>query len=296
MKTLMLQNKSSTGSLIKAIFAPDKGMNLISFQRANIEVMEQTTKDLFDFRCAGLGALIGPHFHHRDAKDIPSINDDLFPHIKSLREKKVLEPFSHGIARYVPWKYAASDTQIKAHLSGSHEHKGVFLRDLEGFDFEMKLDIRLLENGLFISYHVDAEKPSTLGLHYYYALSNQVGKVWGDTNGYIRKDKTWNKMPEKMQSSTSKFAIDIDSKTDLDIGISPLDPQEENKVILDTDDYSLHIYYNSDSNKEGSLQIYKPQEASFVCIEPLSAKFPRKPHLLQSTLEVKIEIFPSNNA
>lgn len=296
MKTLMLQNKSSTGSLIKAVFAPDKGMNLISFQRAGIEVMEQSTTELFDFRCAGLGALIGPHFHHRDAKNIPSVKDDIFPHIKALREKKVLEPFSHGIARYVPWKYAASDTQIKAHLSGSHEYKGIFLKDLEGFDFEMKLDIRLLENGLFLSYHIEAEKPSIIGLHYYYALSEKLGRVWGDTSGYVREDKTWNKMPEKMLSNTSKFAIDIDAKTNLDIGITPMVPEEENKVILDTKDYSLHIYYNTDSEIESSFQIYKPENASFVCLEPLSAKFPNKPHLLQSTLEVKIEIFPSNNS
>ena len=63
------------------------------------------------------------------------------------------------------------------------------------------------------------------------------------------------------------------------------------QIILDTEDYSLHIEYNTVSDHEISCQVYHPKGGTFVCIEPLSATFPPNPKLNRSSLEAKIEIF-----
>ncbi|WP_194848548.1 hypothetical protein [Candidatus Neptunochlamydia vexilliferae] len=54
----------------------------------------------------------------------------------------------------------------------------------------------------------------------------------------------------------------------------------------------MHIDYNTTSKEEISCQVYQPQAASFVCIEPLSARVPREPVLTESILEIKLQITP----
>jgi hypothetical protein len=100
MEQIILANKTSTGQNLQAIFLPEKGMNLISYKKDETEVIDQSTRNLFEERFAGLGALIGPHFHHRKTEVIPPIKDEsLFPHIARLKAKGIQEPFSHGIDR-----------------------------------------------------------------------------------------------------------------------------------------------------------------------------------------------------
>jgi hypothetical protein len=60
-----LSNFHSDGSLMTAQFSPGKGMNLTSLRLKNQEILDESTKSLFQQRNGGLGALIGPHFHHR---------------------------------------------------------------------------------------------------------------------------------------------------------------------------------------------------------------------------------------
>ena len=150
-RTISIRGESTDGQMLEATFAPDKGMNLLSYKKGDIEVIDQSTKGLFDERCAGLGALIGPHFHHRNSRIVPPVEDkSLFPHLAALRAKGVKEPFSHGIARYVPWKVEASDNRIHAELSGKDEWKGVPIAQLEGQDFTMTYTASLESSGLNI--------------------------------------------------------------------------------------------------------------------------------------------------
>ena len=81
MEPVILKN-----SLYEALFLPEKGMNLTSLKYKNIEVIEQSTKTLFEERYAGLGSLIGPHFHMRPSSRIPPIKDESpFPHIAKIK-------------------------------------------------------------------------------------------------------------------------------------------------------------------------------------------------------------------
>src|ERR1700722_3225097 len=136
---ILLKNQSEKGELLEAAFLPGRGMNMISFKKGNIEVIDQSTWDLFEERSAGLGALIGPHFHHRNPSILPKIQDEsLFPHIARLKEKGIQEPFSHGIARYAPWNAHLTDNKIVAKLKGADTWKGVTLSSLEGQNFAME--------------------------------------------------------------------------------------------------------------------------------------------------------------
>ncbi|PCI78065.1 hypothetical protein COB21_01890 [Candidatus Aerophobetes bacterium] len=294
-ETVTLTNQSDQGEKLTATFSPGKGMNLVSYKLNNIEVISQSTLNLFNERAAGLGALIGPHFH-TSPNPVTNFDLDLFPHIKKGFSQGRLDPFSHGIARYVPWKHKHSSTQISANLHGSDLYKNVALKRLEGQDFTMHFEARLLPSGLFIKYSIESEKPSVIGLHYYYALNqpgNQPGMLKIHTEPlFSQKGKNLNF--DAHQRVKSLLSLPLDEA--LDIGLFPI---KENKNIHDytahliTSDYDLHLHYTPHFEHQTSVQVYMDKKKNFVCIEPLSAKNPLQPLLTRSVLEVKLEIFPS---
>jgi hypothetical protein len=184
---IILRNQSSSGMPLEAIFLPGQGMNLSSYKLGDIEVIDQSTRALFDERFAGLGALIGPHFHHR--KVIPPVKDEsLFPHIARIKAKGIVEPFSHGIARYAPWVAEATEKKVTAKISGKDTWNGVPLADLEGQNFIMNLTAELTPKGLSIQLSVVSDTDSIVGLHYYYRLTNGRGKVISQIQNYSLKD------------------------------------------------------------------------------------------------------------
>ena len=274
-----------------ATFLPEGGMNLASYKLGNVEVIDQNTRSLYEERKAGLGALIGPHFHQREEVST-GYDEALFPHIAKGKKEGRKDPFSHGIGRYVPWKYVASETQIKARLRGDDLYQGVPLKVFEGQDFVMTYEARLLPSGLFIEYKVESEKPSVIGLHYYYAFSGK-GSVHGSVQNTYRDQKEWKPLPKEWTKGNENH-LHFSLPQQADFGFLPAKktPNEHDyHLILDTDAYSLHIDYNTASNTEISCQVFHPDKASYVCIEPLSAKNPAAPLLKQNALEVKLEIF-----
>ncbi|MCB1084986.1 MAG: hypothetical protein KDK60_02680 [Chlamydiia bacterium] len=292
MEKVTLKNLSPQGHPLEASFLPEKGMNLCSYKLGEIEVIDQETIPLFENRCAGLGALIGPHFHHR--KEISGgFDESLFPHIARVKAKGTKEPFSHGIARYVPWNFTHSSTQIQATLRGTDLHRGVPLKVFEGQDFVMHFNARLLPDGLFIDYSIESEKPSVLGLHYYYAFSGK-GALHGAVQNTYRDQEKWKSLPsEWVQGKENHLHFLLPQKADF--GFLPskkASTDHDYHLNLDTPTYSLHIDYNTASDTEISCQIFHPEGASYVCVEPLTARFPPKPRLTQNTLEVKLSLFP----
>ena len=155
-----------------AHFLPEKGMNFVSLKKGEIEAIDQSTRRGFEERFAGLGAMIGPHFHHRKLLPPPP-DPKLFPHVANSSE-----PFSHGIGRYAPWNVEGScEMHIDATLSGSDTWNGVALKDLEGQDFKMTYSAKLLDEGLQIELSVVSDTESIVGLHTYYALADGAGVV-----------------------------------------------------------------------------------------------------------------------
>lgn len=285
MKEIILQHVSEKGGLVKATFLPENGMNLKSLIIDSIELIDQSTQNLFDEKMAGLGALIGPHFYHR--KEIPKVPDDsIFPHIRRIKAKGGEEPFSHGIGRYVAWNYSASDLSIDGFISGMDTISGVTFAALEGFDFEMHFKATITAKGLEIDMYVESEKvPSIAGLHYYYALTHKKGFVKMRCNDHYNDMGLSKPIPDAWKDpTTGDLHFNLDNESDYTFW-----PTEPREVILETGNHKLRICYQTDTDEHG-VQLYHPKGESFVCIEPVTAKNPRAVKQKRNHLKVNIEV------
>lgn len=291
MTPIILKNAAPDGDSLEAVYHPEKGMNLLSYRKGDIQVIDQTTVSLFEERCAGLGALIGPHFHEQ--KDPPTGYDEaLFPHVAKMKAQGRKDPFSHGIARYAPWKFVHSETQIQAELNGGDLYFGTPLKVFEGQDFQMKYSARLLSEGLFISVSIASEKPSLIGLHYYYHFSGS-GSVLGEIETSYRDQTEWKQVPPSW-TDTRPSHLHFSLPQKADFGFIPAKKNEtehDYHLNLNTKEYSLHLRFTTASDTEVSCQVFQPENASYVCIEPLSARFPPAPKLTASHLETQLQIF-----
>lgn len=282
-----LKSRTEDGKSLIATFAPEQGMNLISYRKGDIEIIDQTTRNLFEERSAGLGALIGPHFHHQADALLPHIpNEALFPHIAKVRAAGVKDPFSHGIARYVPWNFKGTETTLSAHISGRDSWKGIPLSILEGVPFKMSFNAKLSPKGLEITLAVECERASIVGLHYYYALPDGKGVVKALVED-LYNDKGIEKPIPRSWMANGQLAFVL--KEPADYGFHPRLEDSCGDVLLQTATHSVQISYQAE-NTEHSWQLYHPQDASFACIEPLSARNPRAAILPSSSLKVHIEI------
>ncbi len=288
---ISLTATSPSGEPLQARFLPEKGMNMISYKRGNLEIIDQSTKPLFVERFAGLGAMIGPHFHHRKPEAIPRVpNEEAFPHIALLKKKGVTEPFSHGIGRYAPWKIVeASDTKLKAQLEGDDQWHGVKLRDLEGQSFKMTYQAMMTPQGLAIQLSCVSDAPSVVGLHTYYALREGKGKViaqvqerYNDKGQFLPIPSTWNY--EKDHTLTLSMG-----EEEIDFGFLPFPHRLHGVIQLETSTHRVVVSYNCET-EENSFQIWHPSGQSFVCIEPLSARNPRDLHVTGSELRILMSI------
>lgn len=287
MKEIILQGPLEDGLLLTATFLPEYGMNLSSLKYDEIEVIDQSTKNLFDERLSGLGPLIGPHFYHRKENDIPLIPDEtIFPHLQYVRKSGSKEPLSHGIGRYVPWNYTKTETSVSAHISGMDTYRGITLAALEGFDFLMTFKAHISLSGLEIEMHTDSlHHPSIAGIHYYFALKNQCGFVKMKCKNEYGDKGFWKPIPERWLDSQGDLNFDL--REESDYTFSPSNPDFTGEAILQTEGHLLTISYKTTTD-ENAFQLYHPEGSSFVCIEPVTAKDPRDAKQKKNALFIKI--------
>lgn len=292
MEPIVLKSNTASGTPLEATFLPESGMNLISYKKGDIEVIDQSTKALFDERYSGLGPLIGPHFHRRKPETIPPIADEsLFPHIARIRAQGIQDPFSHGIARYAPWKAESQGDKISARLTGKDTWNGVALESLEGQNFKMDFDVALSAKGLKLHLSIVSDADSLVGIHYFYRLPKEGGFVVSrvkehflDKNEKIKIPPTWDYDLQK------RLRFDLKESADFTFSPSP-DPLHA-EILLETSEYTLRTAYSCIC-QENSWQLYHPKGASFVCIEPVSSQDPRHPNLTVSSLTIDLEILDS---
>lgn len=288
MQEVTLTHTLSSGGEYRATFCPEGGMNLQSFQRNGLEVIDSHTRPLFDERSAGLGALIGPHFHRRQTAILPKIeNENRFPHIARVKAKGTQDPFSHGIARYAPWSFEATENRIDATLKGKDEWKGSSLAHLEGQDFTMQYQAELSEKGLKLKLSVVSDSESMVGTHFYYRLPVGAATITADTQPLYRDGSEWKPFPQEWSYRDHQLTWDLSQAADY--GFQSFFNPCGGKILLTTSEYKLETHFST-GQAEQSWQLYRPKDASFVCIEPLSAKDPRRPVLSVSTVEIILNI------
>lgn len=289
MEKIILTNTAIDGSPLEVIYLPGSGMNMISFKKGDIQAIDQSTQTLFDERFAGLGALIGPHFHHRRSDVLPKIADEaLFPHIARVKSMGVQEPFSHGIGRYAPWAAEATSSRVKAALTGKDTWNGVPLAELEGQSFKMMYAADLQPDGLHIEFSVVSETDSLVGLHYYYYLPEGKGTVVSCVQDKLIDRGEKRSIPAEWEYS-DQHQLTLPLTESADYTFHPYPHPCEGKIYLKTTTHTLVTTYQCLS-QENAWQLYHPAGASFVCIEPLSAQDPRHPNLTVSSLSVHLNI------
>lgn len=294
MSTIVLEYQTKQGERLQATFLPDKGMNLISLKKGDLEVIDQSTYNLFEERYAGLGALIGPHFHRRKPETVPKVKDEtLFPHIARVKAKGVQDPFSHGIARYAPWKAEATAHSVKAQLTGKDTWNGIPLSALEGQNFNMTLEANLKEEGLFLTLSIVSDTTSLVGIHYYYALPQGKGRVISNVQNQVIIAGELKPIPSNWQFD-SQQCLTFDLQEEADFTFRPYPDFLKGDILLETNEYQLHTRYDCNC-AENCWQLYHPKGASFVCIEPMSSQDPRHPNLTVSSLNIHLEILKGKN-
>jgi hypothetical protein len=286
---IVLRNTSIEGYPLEATFLPQKGMNMISFKKGDAEAIDLSTQDPFLERYAGLGALIGPHFHRRRPELIPLIKDEaLFPHIATIKKKGIVDPFSHGIGRYAPWQATCTPTKVNGTLTGKDIWNGVPLMDLEGQNFKMTFQAELLPNGLYIDLSVVSDTDSLVGLHYYCHLPTGKGKVISSVQKQFIEEGQLKPIPSEWNLNDQNALI-FDLEKPADYTFFPYPDYCKGVILLDAETYKLQTIYSCVS-QENSWQLYHPQGASFCCIEPLSSQDPHHPNLTASSIFVHLEI------
>lgn len=287
MPLIQLETMTKEGTLLQAIFSPEHGMNLLSFKKGEIEVIDSSTLPIFEERLSGLGPLIGPHFHRRKTEILPLIpNEALFPHIARIRAKGIKDPFSHGIARYAPWtQISSTSTSFYAILEGKEIWNGISLATLEGQNFKYIFKGELKKEGLFLELSIVSDTSSLVGIHYYYRLPNGKGIVKSQVqSSYLTNGRS--------EPTPTDLVFPLDRE--VDFTFRPFPDPLKGTIFLETEEYLLKTLYTCDC-EENSWQLYHPAGASFVCIEPLSAQDPRHCNLTVSSLKIHLEILDPTN-
>jgi hypothetical protein len=266
---------------VRAQFSPERGMNLKSLRFGEIEVIDQSTASLFDERSAGLGAMIGPHFHRR--KVVPKFDLSSFKHV----DASLSDPFSHGIGRYAPWTFEAGKNRITAVLKGSDVWNGIKLCDLEGQDFTMTYKAAIVDGGLNIELGVVSQGDSLVGIHFYYHVPGKGQVVSCVKDSYINAS-VMEPIPSSLGydplSHLLKFPLDKEADFTFHPFLNPL----KGDIALETEKYTLITRYESTS-AENSWQLWRPK-GSFVCIEPISAWDPRHANLTVSGVKIRLSL------
>lgn len=289
MEIVTIKSKTESGIPLEASYAPGKGMNMVSFKKGDIEVIDQSTKPDFESRFAGLGAFIGPHFFRRNPQTIAPIADEsLFPHIAAAREHGDPDPFTHGIGRYAPWNYTAGERKISATLSGKDTWHDIPLSELEGQNFRMNFNAEIDEKGLHLSLSVVSDTASLVGIHYYYHLPQKKGTVTAGVQDTYYDPHVKRPIPDEWNYDANQtLTYELDRATDY--AFHPYPNPRHGNILLDAVDYRLRTTYTTASS-ENAFQVYHPEGASFVCIEPCSAQDPRHANLTVSSIHINLEI------
>ncbi len=243
---------------------PDAGMTLRSLRMGDIESICQSRASQFTSCRKGYGPLIGPHFNQRAQLPAAALaNMARWPQTDALARMGFRDPWQHGVARYAPWEYAASSDSIRAKLTGDQEMHGLPLSAVQGGNFELHLAMQLAGNALRVHYTAQADFPPVIGLHYYYALPGDQGRVRAPVTGVMHAGgQSVPIPPECLDASGRSLDLPLDRKLDNVFQLRP------GPIELIT---TTHTVTTMPESGAESLVIFHPGFDGWVCVEPLSS-------------------------
>lgn len=239
---------------IRAQIAPEMGLSLVSFSKEGRELLDPGAEGAFIKTRKGLGPLILPHFNQEGP--LPRKGGELFPFGAELQALGIEHPFQHGVGRYAPWEFSATESSLTGHLDGEMRWKGVSLSDLAGLDFSARVSYRLNKEGLEIDFDLQGDQPVAAGIHFYYNLG-------GRSAAQVHMPPCAQAEPDLInlgEPINKVFLLDTTRKA-------------QAVCRLETGSYSLDTIFPVGGPPEESFEslvIFCPPGADFVCVEPLS--------------------------
>lgn len=125
-------------------------------------------------------------------------------------------------------------------------------------------------------------------MHTYYGLSKGKGTITTRVRDHYNDQGELKPFPSTWNYQTDHTLI-YPLIQPTDFGFQPYPDPLHGMIQLKTESHGIKVEYWC-QNEENSFQIWHPEEASFVCLEPLSAKDPRKPRLTVNQLKILISI------
>ena len=254
---------------VDAVIAPEMGMSLVSFTAGDTQILDVSRTDLFLKYRKGLGPLILPHFNEEGF--IPKAKKSAFSHIGYLKNNGVKHPFQHGIGRYVEWKAEASENRITGFIEGSMETNGYTFKELAGFDFKAAVTYTVIEGALEVHFSINGEKPVASGIHYYYNLVNRnTAKLEiPESEGRVRIID----FNRSLNDVLKPISVNSERQDDFFKVLKEKPVKNYSYCTLKTDKYQLQTVFTVNGKPEDvfdSLVVFSPENAGFVCIEPIS--------------------------
>ena len=113
---------------------------------------------------------------------------------------------------------------------------------------------------------------SVVGLHYYFSLPSD-GEIHAQIKPYYYSAGEKKDLPKNWLDKNEKLHLLLNDE--LDYGFIPKLHHGTGEVIYNNSAYRLALKITPEEGSEVSFQIYHPNDAKFVCIEPISATNPR---------------------
>jgi hypothetical protein len=245
----------------RAVVSPDMGFALVDYSVKEVQILDlKRTPNFIDNR-KGLGPLILPHFNQEGP--IPAAVDaKKFPHAAKLKEININHPFQHGVGRYMPWTVTTGENYVEGKISGADKFNGYSLKEIAGFDFSATVRYVAGPYQLLVTFDVTGDKPVFAGIHFYYDLVNAATAT----------------VTLPVEGQKDALVVKLDQA--LDNVYLPPRTKDVAKCRLETDTYRLDTFIKTAGAPEESFDavtIFSPKDATFVCVEPLSA-VPGKPN------------------
>lgn len=278
MDQLVTIKYSSNGKQLEATFQPNHGLNLKSFKCDGKELIDQSDKHLN-------GLLIGPHFDNRKRELLQGLKKDpvIETFIKSREDEGLSDPFQNGICRYVPWKVESNDsTKLKAILTGKENWNETPLATIEGQQFKLYFEAEMTQEGLWVKLSSVGDSDTVIGIDYRYALSRGEGYIESLIKDHYYDNGILKKVEDILNGQTEHLSWDL--KQPADFAFLP-SRATHGAIVLKTEEYELHTQYRC-SNQENCWHLWKPVNASYVSIRPLSAQNPWRPNLTVNSIEI----------
>jgi galactose mutarotase-like enzyme len=270
--------RSDTKKDIEAVVSPDMGMSLLHFSIDRVPILQKSRQKDFVEGRKGFGPLILPHFNQRAS--YPAVPDTVLKqsaHISYMKKNGINDPFQHGIGRYASWDYEVRTDEEKVSvagtLTGETEYHGIPVSDIVGFDFTAFVTYTLSKGNLTVKLDITGDEPVAAGIHFYYAVPQKGESAVSmsvDSIGKLGDDSLFEFSSH--QKDGKFFTLSL--KGGHDTVFYPVNEADGfARYKLKTPDYRLDTRVRVQGNKEetfDSVVVFSPEDADFVCIEPLS--------------------------